>query len=99
MLPTITVFRFALDNGLGAYFAALGTRETLSALKLTLIAVLVAVPINVVFGIAAAWAITRFNFRGKGTLIAIIDLPFAVSPVVADLVFVLLFGARGPFGP
>ena len=81
------------------YFAALSRPDALSAIKLTLIAAAIAVPLNLVFGVAAAWAIAKFEFRGKSLLITLIDLPFSVSPVVAGLIYVLIFGLQGWFGP
>jgi sulfate transport system permease protein len=98
-LPLAVVFVEALAKGFGAYVAALANPMALSAIKLTVLVAAIAVPLNVVFGVAAAWAIAKFEFRGKSTLITLIDLPFAVSPVIAGLVFILLFGARGWFGP
>ncbi len=99
LLPLVTVFVEALRKGVEAYFSALNDPDALSAMGLTLTAAALAVPINLVFGVAAAWAIARFEFPGKHLLITLIDLPFSVSPVVAGLVFVLLFGAQGWFGP
>ena len=99
ILPLITVFIQAFKKGAEVYFSALQEKETLSAARLTITTALIVVPLNTVFGIAAAWAITRFRFRGKRFLITLIDLPFAVSPVISGLVFVLLFGAKGWFGP
>lgn len=99
VVPVACVFFVALSKGVGPFFKAVSTPETLAAIRLTLLAVVVAVPLNTLFGVAAAWAITRFEFRGKSLLLALIDLPFAVSPVVAGLVFVFLFGARGLAGP
>ena len=99
LLPLVLVFAYAFGQGLGAYFAAVSEPDARAAIQLTLLAALIAVPLNTVFGVAAAWAITRFEFRGKNLLITLIDLPFAVSPVIAGLIFVLLFGARGWFGP
>ncbi len=98
-LPLATVFGQALADGVGAYLAALSDPDALAAIRLTLLAAAIAVPLNLVFGVAAAWAIAKFEFRGKGLLITLIDLPFAVSPVVAGLIFVLLFGRRGWLGP
>ncbi len=98
-LPVIAVFAEALRAGIGAYWAAIADEETLSALRLTLFSVIVAVPLNAAFGLAAAWAIARFDFRGKSLLVTLIDLPFAVSPVIAGMLYVLLFGARGLLGP
>lgn len=98
-LPVVAVFAEAFRGGVAAYWAAITTDDTLSALRLTLLVVIVAVPLNVVFGLAAAWAIARFDFRGKSVLVTLIDLPFAVSPVIAGMLYVLLFGARGLWGP
>lgn len=98
-LPLIAVFVEALRDGVGAYLAAITAPDTLSAIRLTLLTTCIAVPLNVVFGVAAAWAISRFEFRGKNLLITLIDLPVAVSPVIAGMIYVLLFGARGLLGP
>ena len=98
LLPLILVFVEAFRKGWQAYFAALVDPDALSAVRLTLLAAAIAVPLNLIFGIAAAWAIARFEFRGKQFLITLIDLPFSVSPVVAGLVYVLVFGAHGWFG-
>ncbi|KQT34218.1 sulfate ABC transporter permease subunit CysW [Methylophilus sp. Leaf414] len=98
LIPLAAVFAEALRKGWGVYLAAITEADALSAMKLTLIASLVAVPLNLVFGVAAAWAITKFDFRGKSFLITLIDLPFAVSPVIAGLIFVLIFGLQGWFG-
>ena len=98
-LPLIVVFVQSLAKGFGAYLSAISNPMAWSAIKLTLLVALIAVPLNVVFGLTAAWAIAKFEFRGKSTLITLIDLPFAVSPVIAGLVFILLFGAHGWFGP
>lgn len=98
LLPLVAVFIEALRKGWGAYFAALTDPDALSAIRLTLIAAAISVPLNLVFGLAAAWAIARFEFRGKQFLITLIDLPFSVSPVVAGLIYVLVFGAHGWFG-
>jgi sulfate transport system permease protein len=97
-LPLITVFAQALSKGLSAYFAAISDPAALSAIKLTLTIAAISVPLNLLFGVAAAWAIAKFNFRGKSTLITLIDLPFAISPVIAGLIFILLFGTQGWFG-
>lgn len=97
--PLALVCRYALREGLGAYLAAFGDPDARSAIRLTLIVAAVAVPLNTLFGLAAAWAIAKFDFKGKSLLITLIDLPFAVSPVIAGLLFVILFGARGWFGP
>ncbi len=99
VLPLATVFAQALDQGVWAYVAALREPDAWSAIRLTLITAAIAVPFNLVFGLAAAWAIAKFEFRGKSLLITLIDLPFSVSPVVAGLVYVLLFGAQGWLGP
>jgi sulfate transport system permease protein len=99
LLPLTVVFVEALRQGLTAFVAAIGQREALSAIRLTLLVAAIAVPLNIVFGVAAAWAMARFQFRGKALLGAFIDLPFSVSPVISGLVYVLLFGAQGWFGP
>ncbi len=96
--PLIAVFAEALRDGWGASVAALGSPDARAAIRLTLTVAAIAVPLNAVFGIAAAWAITKFDFRGKAFLITLIDLPFSVSPVVAGLALVLLFGANSTFG-
>jgi sulfate transport system permease protein len=98
-LPLIAVFVEALRDGVGAYLTAITAPDTLSAIRLTLLTTCIAVPLNVVFGVAAAWAISRFEFRGKNLLITLIDLPVAVSPVIAGMIYVLLFGAQGLLGP
>jgi sulfate transport system permease protein len=98
-LPVLTVFIEALRDGLGAYVAAITDESTLAAVRLTMLTTAIAVPLNVVFGLAAAWAITRFEFRLKSLLITLIDLPFAVSPVISGMLYVLLFGAQGLLGP
>jgi sulfate transport system permease protein len=98
VLPMAAVFTEALRKGIGAYFAAFTDRDTLSAIRLTLLAAVISVPLNVVFGIAAAWVIAKYHFTGKSVLMTLIDLPFAVSPVIAGLMFVLLFGLQGWFG-
>jgi sulfate transport system permease protein len=98
LLPLIAVFTLALEQGVRAYWTSVSEPEALRSLRLTLIVVLIAVPMNVAFGVAAAWAIARFTFPGRELLITLIDLPFAVSPVISGLVFVLLFGAQGTFG-
>jgi sulfate/thiosulfate transport system permease protein len=99
LIPLLAVVAQSLEQGLRAYGRALTEPDTLSALRLSLLVALIVVPLNTCFGIAAAWAITKFQFRGKTLLVSLIDLPLAVSPVIAGLVFVLLFGARGLFGP
>lgn len=98
-LPLILVFTYAFGQGVKTYFAALTEPDALSAIRLTLITAAIAVPLNTVFGVAASWAIAKFEFKGKNVLITLIDLPFAISPIIAGLIFVLLFGARGWFGP
>ncbi len=98
-LPLAAVFWEATRKGMGAYLAAVGDADTLLAMRLTLLIVMVVTPCNVVFGLAASWAIAKFDFRGKHVLITLIDLPFAVSPVVSGLIYVLLFGAHGWIGP
>jgi len=99
ILPLVVVFSEALRLGLRAYGAALVEPHTLAAIRLTLLTAIIVVPLNAAFGIAAAWAITKFNFRGKDLLITLIDLPFSVSPVIGGMVFVLLFGLQGVLGP
>lgn len=99
LLPLTAVFTEALRQGLAAYGRAISDPAARSALALTLLATAIAVPLNVVFGVAAAWAIARFRFPGRSLLITLVDLPLAVSPVIAGLVFVLLFGAQGVLGP
>jgi len=97
-LPLAAVFVQAFEKGLGPYLAALADPETLSAIKLTLLTAGIAVPLNVLFGLAAAWAIARYDFVGRQLLTTLIDLPFSVSPVISGLVFVLLFGQQGLLG-
>jgi sulfate transport system permease protein len=97
-VPLVAVFTQALGKGLAAYFRGLADPDTQAAIRLTLLTAGVAVPLNLLFGVAAAWAIAKFDFRGKNILISLIDLPFAVSPVIAGMIFVLLFGAQGWFG-
>jgi sulfate/thiosulfate transport system permease protein len=98
VLPLAAVFTEALREGLQVYLAAISDQEARSAIRLTLLVAAIAVPLNVAFGLAAAWTITRFDFRGKNFLSTLIDLPFAVSPVISGMIFVLLFGAQGWFG-
>ncbi|WP_051239852.1 sulfate ABC transporter permease subunit CysW [Arenimonas composti] len=98
LLPLAAVVFEALRQGWAAYAKAIVEPDTLAAIRLTLLVAAISVPANAVFGVAAAWAITRFQFRGKRVLLTLIDLPFTVSPVVAGLIFVLLFGAHGWFG-
>ncbi len=97
-IPLAAVFTEALRKGFDVYLAAITEQDALSSMKLTLIAAAIAVPLNLVFGVAAAWAIAKFEFRGKSVLITLIDLPFAVSPVIAGLIYVLIFGLQGWFG-
>lgn len=99
VLPLITVFIEGFKRGADVFVAAIAEPDAVAALRLTLMVALIAVPLNTVFGIAAAWAISKFRFRGKNFLITLIDLPFAISPVIAGLIFVLLFGAQGFLGP
>lgn len=99
LLPLIAVFVQAFERGIGLYWEAITEPDALAAIKLTLLVSLIAVPLNTVFGVAAAWAIAKFEFKGKSLLTTLIDLPFAVSPVIAGLIFILLFGAQGWFGP
>jgi sulfate transport system permease protein len=98
-LPLAAVFAEAFRKGIGAYFASFNDPDVLSAIKLTFTAAAIAVPANLVFGVAAAWCIAKFNFRGKSLLITLIDLPFAVSPVISGLIYVLMFGLQGWIGP
>jgi sulfate transport system permease protein len=99
IVPLLAVFTEALKQGIQMYFASIVEPDALSAIKLTLLTAAVAVPLNLVFGVAAAWSISKFNFWGKNILLTLIDLPFAVSPVISGLVFVLLFGSQGVFEP
>jgi len=99
VVPLAAVFTEAFRKGAHVYFAALMEPDALAAVKLTLLVAAIAVPANLIFGVAAAWAIAKFEFKGKSVLTALIDLPFAVSPVVSGLIYVLLFGLRGWFGP
>ncbi|MGA4638026.1 sulfate ABC transporter permease subunit CysW [Pseudomonas solani] len=98
LLPLYIVLSEALKQGFGTFFAAIFEPDALAALKLTVIAVAISVPLNLVFGVAAAWCVSKFEFRGKSILVTLIDLPFSVSPVIAGLIYVLLFGAQGYFG-
>ena len=98
VLPLVIVFVEAFSQGVRVYFAALTEPEALAAIRLTVLTAAICVPLNTAFGLAAAWSITKFEFRGKSLLLTLIDLPFSVSPVVAGLVFVLLFGLQGLFG-
>jgi len=97
-VPLAAVFTEAFRKGVETYFAALVEPDAVSAIKLTLLAAAIAVPLNLLFGIAAAWSIAKFEFKGKSILITLIDLPFAVSPVIAGLIYVLIFGLQGWFG-
>ena len=99
VLPVAAVFAEALRKGWEAYFSALKEPDAWAAIRLTLIIAAIAVPLNLVFGVAAAWAIAKYEFRGKAFLTTLVDLPFSVSPVVAGLIYVLMFGAQGWFGP
>ena len=98
-VPLAAVFYEALRKGAAVYWEAISEPDAISAIKLTFIAALIAVPLNLVFGIAAAWAIAKFDFRGKSLLITLIDLPFSVSPVISGLIYVLIFGLQGWLGP
>ena len=98
LMPLIAVFAEALREGFAPFFEAIVEPDALSAIRLTLLVAAISVPLNILFGLAAAWSITKFDFPGKGFLITLIDLPFSVSPVVAGLIYVLLFGAHGWFG-
>ena len=99
LLPLIAVFVQALWQGVGTYWSALADSDTRAAIRLTLVTAAIAVPLNTLFGVAAAWTIAKFEFPGKNLLTTLIDLPFSVSPVIAGMVFVLLFGAQGWLGP
>ncbi|MDJ1158156.1 sulfate ABC transporter permease subunit CysW [Chelatococcus sp. SYSU_G07232] len=99
VLPLVVVFVEAFKGGIGTYLSAFDDPDAQAAIRLTLTVAAIAVPLNLVFGVAAAWAIAKFAFAGKSLLVTLIDLPFSVSPVVSGLVYVLLFGAQGLFGP
>ncbi|MGZ3315555.1 MAG: sulfate ABC transporter permease subunit CysW, partial [Caulobacteraceae bacterium] len=99
VLPVATVFIGALKQGLGPALEAVREPDALSAIRLTLLTAAIAVPFNLAFGVCAAWAVAKFEFRGKAFLVTLIDLPFSVSPIVAGLIYVLVFGAQGWFGP
>ena len=99
LVPLVAVFAEAFKKGGQAYVAAITDPDAVSAIKLTLIAAFISVPLNLVFGVAAAWSIAKFAFRGKSILLTLIDLPFSVSPVISGLIYVLMFGAQGWFGP
>ncbi|WP_027588836.1 sulfate ABC transporter permease subunit CysW [Pseudomonas sp. RL] len=98
LLPLVIVLTEALQAGVDTFFSAIFEPDALAALRLTLLAVAISVPLNVLFGVAAAWCVSKYEFRGKSILVTLIDLPFSVSPVIAGLVYVLLFGAQGLFG-
>ncbi len=99
LLPLLTVFIEGMKRGWDVYISALTDPDAVAALKLTLLVAVIAVPLNAVFGVAAAWLVTKFSFRGKNLLVTLIDLPFSVSPVIAGFIFLLLFGAQGYLGP
>lgn len=99
LLPLYAVFHEAFSKGVGTFLAALSSKDAQAAIRLTALVSLIAVPLNLVFGLAASWAIAKFEFRGKAFLITLIDLPFSISPVISGLVFVLLFGAGSVLGP
>jgi len=99
LLPLVAVFFEAFSKGVVAYFAAITERDALAAMRLTLLVAAISVPANLVFGVAAAWAVAKFEFRGKSVLVTLIDLPFSVSPVTSGLIYVLIFGAQGWLGP
>jgi sulfate transport system permease protein len=99
IIPLAVVFKQALEKGITMYLNAIRHPDTLAAIRLTLFVVIISVPANVTFGLVASWAIAKFNFTGKNILITLIDLPFAISPVIAGLMFVLLFGLQGLLGP
>jgi sulfate transport system permease protein len=99
VMPLSVVFGEALAKGWNAYFNALGQRDTLAAVRLTFIIAAIAVPLNLVFGIVAAWCIAKFDFKAKGLVVSLIDIPFSVSPVISGLVYVLVFGLQGWLGP
>ena len=98
VLPLIAVFGYAIEKGFDVYLASVTDEDARSAIRLTLLVAAISVPANTIFGVAAAWLITRFTFSGKNLLVSLIDLPFAVSPVIAGLIYVLLFGAQSSFG-
>ncbi len=99
ILPLVLVFTYAFRDGVAVYIAAIMDFDSLSAIRLTLLTASIAVPVNTLFGVSAAWAIAKFDFKGKNLLITLVDLPFAISPIVAGTIFILLFGARGWFAP
>ena len=99
LLPLVVVFEQAFSRGIGAFLEAINEHDTIAAIRLTLLVAVISVPLNLVFGVAAAWAVAKFEFKGKAFLITLIDLPFSVSPVISGLVYVLLFGAQSLLGP
>ncbi|MFC4819004.1 sulfate ABC transporter permease subunit CysW [Dokdonella ginsengisoli] len=99
VLPLLAVFGYAFEKGFEVWRAAITDEEARAAIRLTLLVAAISVPLNTLFGVAAAWLVTRYSFRGKGLLVSLIDLPFAVSPVIAGLIYVLLFGKQGWLGP
>jgi sulfate/thiosulfate transport system permease protein len=99
VLPLVAVFGYAIEKGFATYLASITDDDAKAAIRLTLLVAAISVPANTIFGVAAAWLITRFSFRGKNLLVSLIDLPFAVSPVIAGLIYVLLFGAQSWLGP
>jgi sulfate transport system permease protein len=99
ILPLLAVFVEALSKGVGLYLSSVSEPDSLAAVRLTLLVVAISVPLNTIFGVAAAWAVTKFEFRGRQLLLTLIDLPLSISPVISGLVFVLLYGAHGWFGP
>jgi len=99
ILPIVVVFVEAFAKGLSAYFATFSDPDALSAIRLTLTVAIISVPLNTIFGIAASWAIAKFEFVGKSLLVTLIDLPFSISPVISGMIYVLVFGAQGYFGP
>ncbi|OEO24773.1 sulfate ABC transporter permease subunit CysW [Pseudomonas sp. J237] len=99
LLPLLIVVSEALKHGIGTFLASVFEADAIAALQLTLLAVGISVPLNLVFGVAAAWCVSKYSFRGKSILVTLIDLPFSVSPVIAGLIYVLLFGAQGFIGP
>ncbi len=99
VLPLASVFAKAFEKGVSQYWSAVTEPDARSAIRLTLLTAAIAVPLNLLFGVAASWAIAKFEFPGKNVLISLIDVPFSVSPVISGMIFVLLFGARGAFGP
>ena len=99
LLPLVLIFVYALREGWNVYAASFTTTDSRSAIRLTLLTAAIVVPLNTAFGVAAAWAISKFEFRGKSVLITMVDMPFSISPVIAGLIFIILFGARGLLGP